>query len=128
MAPRCPLVHIDEVEPEKTGPGGGPAVVDLRFPISRRQGVPNSAFLARFHPGATALKHRHDGCDELVYILSGRGRFGPDGVEVRPGHVRFIPRGGEHWLRNMRAAEPLDVLALFPGGGSRVETRVAGVG
>jgi len=125
MAQRPALVHVDDLPFESRGV---PAPSGVRVPISGRQGSPHACFFARYFPGLTRPMHRHENCDELVFFVSGRGRFGPDGREVRGGHARRIPRGGVHWLRNASPDEPVVLTAFFDGAPSMGETGTVTLG
>ncbi len=55
--------------------------------------------------------HRHDGYDEVYYVLSGRGTLTLESREypLRPGAVAVIRRGSEHALQ-AEGAEPLEFI------------------
>ena len=59
--------------------------------------------------------HYHAGCDEYLYVLSGRGTFwmGDPATEAAfgPGHLLFFERGTVHALASI-LAEPLVMLAI----------------
>ncbi len=59
-------------------------------------------------------KHRHTDCEEIMYVLSGRGVGGCEDVDCiyLPGDVIFVPRGAEHYLYNP-FDEPLRILFLY---------------
>ncbi|HXF65371.1 MAG TPA: cupin domain-containing protein [Burkholderiales bacterium] len=118
------LVHVDEVEPERMSAAEGWSVSDFRIPIGRHNGSASALYWARFLPGAMHHWHRHENCDEIYYVVRGRGLAGAgaDRVEVRAGHVHLIPKGVEHFLANLDAAEPLEVIGLYAGAGSVEES------
>jgi len=118
------LVHLDDVAPERMDAGKGWSITDFRLPIGRHNGSSTTLFRARFFPGAVHKKHRHDRCEEIYYIISGRGLAGAgeDRVEVRGGHFHYIPRGVEHWLVNLSRAEPVEAVGIYIGAGSVEET------
>jgi mannose-6-phosphate isomerase-like protein (cupin superfamily) len=118
------LVHIDDVAPARLNAAEGWSITDFRMPIGRHNGSPTTLFWAKFMPGAVHKKHRHDNCEELYYVIRGRGLAGagPDRVEVRGGHVHYIPRGVEHFLVNLSDTEPLEAIGLYVGAGSVEET------
>lgn len=120
---RGALVHAEEVSPETMDAGRGWSISDFRLPLSRRNGSATTLFLARFLPGAVHRKHRHDRCEEIYYVVNGRGVAGAGGShsEVRGGHFHYIPAGVEHWLVN-RHDEPVDVVGIYIGAGSVEET------
>ena len=68
-------------------------------------------------------KHRLDHCEELYYVISGRGvaGAGEDRVEVRGGHVHHIPKGVERFICNTSATEPLELIGVYTGAGSLEE-------
>ena len=117
-------VHLDDVLPQNMDEGEGWQISDFRLPIGRHNGSSTTVFYAKFMPGAVHKKHRHDHCDELVYVISGRGfsGVGPDRVEVRGGHFHYIPKGVEHWLYNLSDTEPVEVVGMYIGSGSVEET------
>jgi mannose-6-phosphate isomerase-like protein (cupin superfamily) len=117
-------VHIDEVEPARMSEKDGWSITDFRLPIGRHNGSPTTLFWAKFLPGAVHRKHRHENCEELYYVIRGRGLAGagPDRAEVRGGHVHYIPRGVEHFLCNLSDTEPLEAIGIYVGAGSVEET------
>lgn len=122
MTARHALVHVDDVPYEPIEMPGTTGRSGVRVPIGGGQGSANACFFARYFPGLTRPRHFHERGDELVFVRSGRGRFGPDGREVRGGHARFIPRSAVHWLRNISPAEPIELIAFFDGAPSTHET------
>ena len=124
MPLQYPLVHIDDVDPERMKTDQGWSITDFRLPISKKQGCSSTMFRARFMPGAIHHKHRHENCDEIYYVISGHGLAGagPDRVEVRGGHHHFVPKGVEHWLYNLSDTEPIEVVGLYDRAGSVEET------
>ncbi|MCC7483737.1 MAG: cupin domain-containing protein [Burkholderiales bacterium] len=124
------LVHIDAVEPARMSVKDGWRISDFRTPIGSHNGSPNTLFWAKFLPGAVHEKHRHDSAEEIYYVAGGRGiaGAGPDRVEVRAGHVHFIPKGVEHFLANVSKTEPLEVIGVYTGAGSVAESGYAYMG
>ncbi len=118
------MVHLDDVAPEVMDTGDGWSISDFRLPIGRHNGSASTLFRARFLPGAVHKKHRHDRCDEIYYVIAGRGvaGAGPDRVEVRGGHFHYIPRGVEHWLSNLGDGEPIEVVGIYVDAGDVAET------
>ena len=117
-------VHIDDVKPRQMNAKDGWNITDFRMPIGRHNGSPTALFWAKFMPGAAHKKHRHDHCEELYYVIRGRGLAGagPDRTEVRGGHVHYIPKGVEHFMVNLSKTEPLEVIGIYIGAGSVEET------
>jgi mannose-6-phosphate isomerase-like protein (cupin superfamily) len=120
------LVHIDEVKPAN----GGWAGAELRVPIGRENGSDNMLVWAKLAPGAAQKKRRNDRSEMVYYVIRGRGLAGagPDRAEVRAGHVHLIPRGVEHFLCNLSAAEPLEIIAVYTGAGSLEEAGYVATG
>ncbi|MEK9794291.1 MAG: cupin domain-containing protein [Hyphomicrobiales bacterium] len=118
------LVHIDDVEPEKMDEGDGWSITDFRLPISKKNGSTTTVFNAKFMPGAIHKKHMHTNCEEIYYIVSGRGIAGAGGekTEIEAGHFHYIPKGVEHWLYNTSDNEPIHAVGLYIGSGSVEET------
>jgi mannose-6-phosphate isomerase-like protein (cupin superfamily) len=114
------LLHIDTVTPAPMNAADGWRLSDFRIPIGRHNGSPNMLFWGTFGPGAILNKHRCENCEKLYYVVRGQGLAGagPDRVEVRAGHVHFIPKGVEHFLYNLSATEPLEVIGVYTGAGS----------
>ena len=59
-------------------------------------------------------KHSHVGCEEIMYILSGKGIGGVGDIETeqRAGDTIFAPKGVEHWFYNP-FDEPLVMLWIY---------------
>lgn len=58
---------------------------------------------SRFEPRTSVhKKHRHPNAEEVMYILSGRGVAGVNGVEtvIGSGDTLWVPRGAVHWFSN----------------------------
>lgn len=118
------LVNIDDVQPSQMNVKDGWSITDFRIPIGRHNGSSTTLFWAKFMPGAVHKKHRHDNCEEIYYVIRGKGLAGagPDRAEVRGGHVHYIPKGVEHFLHNLSKTEPLEVIGIYIGAGSVEET------
>ena len=59
--------------------------------------------------------HLHDGFEECIYVLSGRGTTVAESGEIAiaPGDLVLIPAGEKHMTRNT-GSEPLVLLCFFP--------------
>ena len=59
--------------------------------------------------------HLHDGFEECIYVLSGRGTTVAESGEIAlvPGDIVLIPAGEKHMTRNT-GNEPLVLLCFFP--------------
>ena len=114
------LVNIDNVKPLSTDSRSGWNIREFRMPIGRHNGSPNALYWAKLAPGEAHHKHRLDNCEEVYYVISGRGIVGAgeDRAEVRGGHVHFIPKGVERFLYNASKTEPLELIGVYTGAGS----------
>ena len=118
------LVHLDDVAPENMNRGEGWNITDFRLPLSAKNGSASTLFRARFFPGAVHAKHEHENCEEIYFVISGHGLAGagPDRVEVHGGQFHYIPSGVEHWLHNLSASDPIEVIGIYVGAGSVSDT------
>lgn len=66
------------------------------------------------HPGQRNPLHYHPNCEEILYVLQGRGKhlLDDEWVAVQPGSVVRIPIGMRHQLVN-EGAEPLVTFIVF---------------
>jgi mannose-6-phosphate isomerase-like protein (cupin superfamily) len=118
------LVNIEDVKPSPTNAKAGPSLVDFRMPIGLHNGSASALYWAKLQPGEVHQKHRLDDCEELYYVIRGRGVVGAgsDRAEVRGGHVHYIPKGVERFMINLSKTEPLEVIGVYTGAGSIGET------
>jgi len=114
------LVNIESVKPLALSPSEGWNVSEFRMPIGRHNGSPNALYWAKLAPGDVHHKHRLDNCEELYYVISGRGIVGAgdERAEVRAGHVGFVPKGVERFVRNTSTTEPFEIIGVYTGAGS----------
>ena len=68
-------------------------------------------------PGQGNPLHYHPNCEEILYVLAGRGRHSLDGawVELRPGTTIRVPTGVHHNLINEGAAAMICMIAFSSG-------------
>lgn len=75
--------------------------------------------LGIFHiqPGCRNPRHYHPNCEEVLYMLSGRGlhSFEDDSIELTPGMTIRIPVGVTHNMTNI-GSEPIVCLIAFNSG------------
>lgn len=118
------FTHVDDVTPENMDAGDGWLITEFRLPFSDRQGLGTTMFHATFNPGAVHKKHQHENCEEIYYIVSGRGIAGAGGAteEIGAGHFHYVPAGTEHWLANESDEEPIIVVGWYLGAGSVAAT------
>jgi mannose-6-phosphate isomerase-like protein (cupin superfamily) len=118
------IVHLDDVPQADMNKAEGWFITDFRLPVGRHNGSASTLFRARFMPGAVHKKHRHDRCEEIYFVISGSGiaGAGPDRVRVHGGHFHYVPKGVEHWLSNLSASDPIEVVGIYIGSGTVQET------
>ena len=118
------LVNVADVKPLQLDPAQGWGVSDFRLPIGRHNGSSTAQYWATFSPGAVQKKHRLDNCEELYYVVRGRGVVGAgeDRAEIRAGHVHYLGKGVERFMQNTSSTEPLEVIGIYVGAGSIEET------
>jgi len=77
---------------------------------------PPAVYLGRgtFLPGAELPPHRHEGSEELIYVISGRGTMTLGGyrLPVEPGTAFRIPAGIEHAFR-VEGDQPVEVVQVY---------------
>jgi quercetin dioxygenase-like cupin family protein len=69
---------------------------------------------AIYPPGSAPPSHTHDGEEEVVFVLSGKGTLNAPGevVDLVPGVACCIPTGVEHWVVTA-GDEPLEFITIF---------------
>jgi mannose-6-phosphate isomerase-like protein (cupin superfamily) len=114
------LLNVEDVKPLRLSAYEGWSVSDFRMPIGRHNGSSAALYWAKLVPGDVHHKHRLDNCEELYYVISGRGVVGAgvDRAEVRAGHVHYIAKGVERFMCNASKTEPLEVIGVYTGAGS----------
>jgi mannose-6-phosphate isomerase-like protein (cupin superfamily) len=98
-----------EVENAHGGEGQG-----LVCPFFRGKIDPNMLFLESvLKPRAYCGYHRHDGTDEIYYIVSGKGEYVQDGERclLGPGDATLVKSGQSHAIKNI-GDEDLKVLCF----------------
>ena len=87
-----------------------------------------SAGIVQLEPGKGHTRHNHPGCEEILFVLTGRGR---QVVEVAgesreqvigPGVLVHIPPDAYHSTVNL-GAEPMRILAVYAPPGPEAELR-----
>ena len=122
-----PLVHQDAVPMVKVSRDEGWTQDYFCEPLNRDHGVGSCWMYGYFGPGTVHMKHRHDNCEEICYVLKGHGLagVGADRGELAPGDVHFIPAGCEHWLANISDSEDLVAPGWYIGVGALDESGFA---
>jgi len=82
----------------------------LRELLGPTAGVGFSFYAGHIPPGGAAAVAAHEGVDETIYIVSGKGVL-PDGGELGAGTLVHLPAGVAHGLRNP-GPEPLELVAV----------------
>jgi quercetin dioxygenase-like cupin family protein len=117
--PKPPVLNYRKVPPAPVTRASGWAKMDIRFLVTdRTMGCRTACFWRTvFPPGAAHHKHIHTRADEIFYMIRGRGMHGLGDREypVRAGHVFFIPRGQVHWMRNVDARRPVELVGVYVG-------------
>ena len=113
------LIHIDNVSPLALPAAQGWQISDFRLPIGTHNGSSSALFWAKLMPGDVHHKHRLDACETVYYVIRGHGLAGAgaDRVEIRGGHTHWIGQGVEHFLVNLSASEPLELIGVYVGAG-----------
>jgi quercetin dioxygenase-like cupin family protein len=121
---KYPLVHQDAVPLVKVSKKEGWTQDYFCEPFNRSHGVGSCWMLGYFGPHTVHMKHRHDHCEEICYVLKGHGLagVGADRGELVEGDVHFIPAGTEHWLANLSDTEDLIAPGWYIGVGGLDES------
>lgn len=80
-------------------------------------GAEQTLGICNIKPGCRNLRHYHPNCEEVLYMLAGRGQhsFEDDSIELRPGMTIRIPVGVTHNMTNA-GNEPIVCLIAFNSG------------
>lgn len=73
---------------------------------------------SEFAPGSSVHKpHIHPDCEEVMYILKGKGISGLNGMDFicKEGDILFVPKGAEHYFYNP-FDEPCGFVFLYTKG------------
>lgn len=110
--------HADEVTAQVVAAGTG----TVRQMLIGPDEGPNFA-LRRFimEPGGGMPAHTNT-VEHEQYVLRGQATIGigDETIEVRPGHVVFIPAGTPHWY-TAHGDEPFEFLCVVPNKEDRIE-------
>ncbi len=81
-------------------------------------------FKAVIKAGAAHEKHLHHKADELVYIISGKGRhgLGDEEWDIGPGDAYLNPRDIVHWSYGTDPNDPLILVGVYVGAGTLEDT------
>jgi quercetin dioxygenase-like cupin family protein len=117
------LVHVDDFGPGRTEQpeAGKPGWIDMdvRWLVtSESVGSQESVFgVTYFPPGGRHEIHRHEGCEEVEYLLAGEGvaRVGEDDVKMAAGDCVYVPRNDYHGFRNTSETETAVMVWYYAG-------------
>ncbi|NPV81853.1 MAG: cupin domain-containing protein [Firmicutes bacterium] len=95
---------------------GGTGLVEIRHIFREDQLTGKARLFAHLHlpPGASIGFHRHEGEEEIFYILSGHGIVDDNGTrrEVAPGDAVLTGGGAGHAIE-ASGDEPLEMVAVI---------------
>jgi oxalate decarboxylase/phosphoglucose isomerase-like protein (cupin superfamily) len=107
-------------QPEDGRPGW--IDMDVRWLITRDTvGADDSVFgVTYFPPGSRHEIHRHEGCEEVEYLIQGEGvaRVGQDDVAMGVGDAVYVPRNDYHGFRNTSETETAVMVWYYAGAAS----------
>ena len=117
MTLQHPLIHVEDVAPERMEEKEGWAISEFRLPITGAHGSSTTVFHSIFRPGSTHAKHLHAECAEIAVYLQGNGvgGQGDQRADVRAGHCRLMPRGSTHFFYNEPEDEAAGVVGVYLG-------------
>lgn len=119
-------VHEQDISPAKVKRDDGWREMNVKWLLSEETVGCRSAVLykAVIKAGAAHEKHLHRNADELVYIISGKGRHGQGNEEwdTEPGDSYYIPRGMVHWSYGTDPDDPVTLIGAWVGAGSLEDT------
>ena len=100
--------------------------IDIKFLLCEKTIGLGAGVLYRtiVEAGGAHEKHRHRNSDELVYIISGKGRHGAGDEEwdIAAGDAYLNPKGVVHWTYATDPNEPLVLVGVYIGAGSVEDT------
>jgi mannose-6-phosphate isomerase-like protein (cupin superfamily) len=99
---------------ERMRDGAGPVEILHVFRSRELKGRTRLFARLRLPAGSSIGFHRHDGEEEIFYILSGRGEVSEGGPAspVEPGDAVLTGNGGGHSIANA-GPDPLELLAVI---------------
>ena len=100
--------------------------IDIKFLLCEKTIGLKSGVLYRtiVEAGGAHEKHFHRNSDELVYIISGKGRHGAGDEEwdIAAGNSYLNPKGVVHWTYATDPSEPLVLVGVYIAAGSVEDT------
>jgi quercetin dioxygenase-like cupin family protein len=117
-------VSLDDVATAERPEAGRPGWLnmDVRWLVTRDTvGAEESVFgVTYFPPGSRHEIHRHEGCEEVEYLIAGEGvaRVGDDDVAMGEGDTVFVARNEYHGFRNTSDSETAVMVWCYAGAAS----------
>jgi quercetin dioxygenase-like cupin family protein len=117
-------VSLDDVATAERPEAGraGWLNMDVRWLVTRDTvGAEESVFgVTYFPPGSRHEIHRHEGCEEVEYLIAGEGvaRVGDDDVAMGEGDTVFVARNEYHGFRNTSDSETAVMVWCYAGAAS----------
>jgi len=119
-------VNERDVQPARVKRNEGWREMNIKWLLDEKTVGFKSAvlFKAVIKAGAAHEKHLHHKADELVYIISGKGRhgLGDEEWDIGPGDAYLNPRDIVHWSYGTDSNNPLTLVGVYVGAGSLEDT------
>ena len=119
-------LHERDVQSAQGNPDEGWRGIDIKFLLSEATvGIKSAVlFKAVIKAGTAHEKHLHHVSDELVYIISGKGRhgLGDEEWDIGPGDTYLNPKEIVHWSYGNDPNDPLTVVGVYLDAGSLEDT------
>jgi len=116
-------VRLQDVAPLDTSAFAAYSDTGIRLPIGSRNGSANALLQTVIEPGGKLGEHRLAKCEQLYFVVKGRGiaLSGGQRIPVRPGHFILVPKGAKFGMQNADPGAPLELIGVLTGAGSLAE-------
>ena len=115
-------VHEKDIQPARVMRENGWREVNIKWLLGEQTVGLKSAvlFKAVIKAGAAHEKHLHRKADELVYMISGKGRhgLGEEEWDIGPGDAYLNPKDIVHWSFGTDPNDPLVLVGVYVGAGT----------
>ena len=115
-----------DIQPSRVKRDEGWREISIKLLLSEKTVGIKSAVLYKtvVKAGAAHEKHLHHKADEMVYIISGKGRhgLGDEEWDIGPGDAYLNPREMVHWTYGTSPNDPLILVGVYVGAGSLEDT------
>ena len=119
-------VHEKNIQPARVLRENGWREMNIKWLLGEQTVGLKSAvlFKAVIKAGAAHEKHLHRKADELVYIISGKGRhgLGEEEWDIGPGDAYLNPKDIVHWSFGTDPNDPLVLVGVYVGAGTLEDT------